>query len=118
LAYNGDVSDELSVLLATFSPDGIGIARLSQVIGFAAQEPIILGDITTPGYAIFVNRDPLNIIHLKVGISGSRFAILDPDTDGNNKGGVALLKLGPDAQAPYAIALVANCLMETFVIKA
>ncbi len=81
-----------------------------------SEEAIVLGEVTTPGYAFFINRDPTNYIELKVATGGAIFARLDPDTNQDGKGGFAFLKLGSGAAAPYAMANTAACLMEYFVV--
>lgn len=80
-----------------------------QAIGFNAEEAIQLGEATSPGWALFINRDPTNFINLKVATSGAIFAKLLP-------GEFALLRLGSGAQAPYAIADTGSCDLEFLVI--
>lgn len=92
------------------------IARLKQNIG-TDEEAINLGDVSSPGVALFVNRDPTNFISLKVATGGAIFAKLRPDTGSNGKGGFALLELGSGAQAPYAVADTGACQMDIFIIS-
>jgi hypothetical protein len=73
-----------------------------------SEEAIPLGEVTSPGWAIFINRDTTNFINLKVATSGAIFAKL-------LAGEFALLRLGSGAQAPYAIADTAACKMEYFI---
>lgn len=94
------------------------IARLKQNVGFSVEEAIKLGDVSTLGYAIFINRDQTNFINLKVATSGAIFARLDADTAGNGTGGFAILKLGSGAQVPFAIADTAACQMDIFIVSA
>lgn len=82
-----------------------------------SEEEIDLGDVSAPGYALFQNLDDTNYIDIQVGTAGDIFARLDPDTNDDGKGGFALLKLGSDAQFPYAIAHTAACRMKVFVIE-
>lgn len=70
-----------------------------------SEEAISLGEVTSPGWAFFVNRDETNFINLKVATGGAIFAKIKP-------GEVALLRLGSGAQAPYAIADTAACQLE------
>lgn len=74
-----------------------------------SEVAIKMGDLTAPGYALFVNRDPTNYIDLRVGTAGSKFHRLYP-------GGISLGRMGPDAQTPYAIANTATCEMDIFII--
>ena len=81
------------------------------------EEAVALGEVTAPGYAIFINRDGTNFIELRVATGGAKFARLDADTAGDKTGGFAILRLGSGAQAPYAIADTAACQMEYFIIS-
>lgn len=74
------------------------------------EEAITLGEVTAPGWALFINRDETNFIELRVATSGAKFAKLLP-------GEFALLRLGSGATAPFAIADTAACQMEFFLIN-
>lgn len=74
------------------------------------EEAITLGEVTTPGWALFINRDETNFINLRVATGGAIFAKLKP-------GEIALLRLGSGAQAPYAISDTAACQLEFFLIN-
>lgn len=80
----------------------------TQTIGIT-EEAIVLGEITAPGWSIFKNMDPTNYVDIKVATAGAIFARLDAATSAATKGGIALLKLGSGAQAPFAIANSAPC---------
>jgi hypothetical protein len=92
------------------------ITRIKQNIAIT-EVAVNLGNISAPGYAIFQNRDVTNSINLKVASGGAIFASLDPDVNANGQGGFAFLKLGSGAQVPYAIALVATCQMDIFIVS-
>ena len=92
------------------------VTEIKQNVGIT-EEAINLGDVSSPAYAMFINRDETNFIELKVATSGAIFAKLDPDTNGDGKGGFAFLKLGSGAQVPFAIADTAPCDMETLIIS-
>ena len=100
-----DESIQVSALFASIS--NTQFIRHKQLIG-TSQEAIVLGDVTTPGWAMFVNRDTTNFITLLVASSGAVFAKLKP-------GEFALLRLGSGAQVPYALADTAACLMEYLI---
>ena len=70
-----------------------------------SEEAITLGEVTSPGWAFFINRDETNFIELRVATGGAKFAKLKP-------GEFAFLRLGSGAQAPYAIADTAACQLE------
>lgn len=90
--------------------------KLVQSVG-TSEEAINLGDVTTLGYVMFRNLDPTNIIDIKTGTGGSLAARLDPDTNSDGTGGLALLKLAEGMQAPFAIAYTQACRMEIFLIS-
>ena len=98
----------LSGLLATAGSKKFVRAR--QNIG-TTEEAIGLGEVTSPGWGIFVNRDATNFIHPRVGTGGSRFARLRP-------GKFAILELGADITAPFAIADTGACDMDYAIVSA
>jgi hypothetical protein len=114
---SGDLQNSLQVDLGDSSPSGLSSVKFSQLIA-VTDTAIKLGDITTPGYALFVNRDTVNFVDLKVAAAGAIFARLEADEDGDGHGGVALLKLGSGAQVPVAIANTLPCVIEVLIIKA
>lgn len=85
--------------------------KAKQSIGFAAEEAINLGEVTAPGWAFFINRDTTNFIELRVATSGAKFAKL---LAGEPAGP---FRLGSGAQAPYAIADTAACVLEYMIIN-
>lgn len=73
---------------------------------------IPVSSLTSPGWAIFINRDATNYIDLYTdnGANKKLFARLPA-------GGLpCLLFLGTDAKAPYALANTAACLMEFLIL--
>lgn len=111
-----NTSAAMSVVEALFSVATKRIQRCKMNVAIT-EEAIPLGDVTAPGYAFFINRDTTNFINLKVATSGAIFAKLTPDTNGDGKGGFAILRLGSGAQAPFAIADTATCQMDIFIIS-
>lgn len=83
--------------------------KAKQNIGIT-EEAITLGEVTAPGWGIFINRDLTNYINLQVATSGAVFAKLLP-------GEFAILRLGSGAQAPYAIADTGACQMEYLLVN-
>jgi hypothetical protein len=81
--------------------------KAKQSIG-TSEEAIVLGGVTSPRWFMAVNRDDTNYVELKVATSGAIFARLYP-------GACCIVPLGSGAQAPYAIANTAACLLEYFV---
>lgn len=83
-------------------------AKYKQSIGFAAAEALILGEVVTPTWIIVVNRDATNYVNLTVATGGAIFAHL-------LAGWFAILPLGSGAQAPFAQANTAACLVEVLL---
>lgn len=81
--------------------------KAKQSIG-TSEEAINLGEVTAPGWALFVNRAIANFIELRVGSGGAKFAKLKP-------GEFAFLRLGSGAQVPFAISDTAASQLEYFV---
>jgi hypothetical protein len=84
--------------------------RLKQNIG-TSEEAIKLGELTTLGWAMFINRDLTNFINIKVATGGAIFAKLFPGEC------CGPLRLGSGAQAPFAIADTAACQMDVLIIE-
>lgn len=116
LSYEDSEGTEESLSMANVIKSVVTkrIVHLKQNVG-TSEEAINLGDVSAPGYAIFINRDETNFISLKVATGGAIFARLDADTAGDGTGGFAILKLGSGAQVPYAIADTAACQMEVLI---
>lgn len=100
-----DRTVQIADLLATVATKKY--VETKQNIGIT-EEAINLAEVTSPGWAIFINRDPTNFIELRVATAGAKFAKLKP-------GEFALLRLGSGAQVPYAIADTAACQLQYFI---
>ena len=99
--------ETLSITALLASVVTLKYIKHKQSIG-TSEEAITLGEVTSPGWAIFINRDPTNFIELRVATAGAKFAKLKP-------GEFAVLRLGSGAQAPFAIADTAACQMEYLI---
>lgn len=104
---DSSVDLEIANLLATVTTKRF--IKYKHNIG-VTEEAIKLGELSTLGWAMFINRDPTNFIELRVATSGAKFGKLFP-------GEFALLRLGSGAQAPYAIADTAACQMDVLIIE-
>jgi len=80
-----------------------------QQIG-TSEEAIGMGEITTPGYFICVNRDPTNTIHLRRATGQANAIVLGP-------GQWACFRM-ESAAAWCAIAITAACYLEYLVFEA
>lgn len=97
LLNNGSLSDSFASNSQSVDQASAFLIRNVQTIGFAADEAIQLGDVTTPGYAVFQNLDDTNYVEIGVG-SFTAFMKLKP-------GELAICRLSttaPRAQANTA----------------
>lgn len=78
-----------------------------QLIGTSVTA-LELGGVTTPGWFLAFNRDPVNYVEGEVSSGGAKFSKLFP-------GEFCFLRLGSDAQSPYFIANTASILLEYFL---
>ena len=83
--------------------------KAKQSIG-TTEEAIVLGEVTAPGWAIFINRDTTNYLELRVATGGAKFAKL-------LHGEFTAVRLGSGAQVPFAIANNAACIMEYLIVN-
>lgn len=86
------------------------ISRTKISVSFTIETAVPKDQVTTPRWAMFVNRDATNAIQLKVAASGAVFARL-------LAGEFALLPLGAGALTPVAIAENAACQLDCFVLQ-
>ena len=101
-AYDGVLA---TVAAAATSP----YAKHKQVVG-TSEEPMILGDFTSPGFVIIKNLDATNYVEIKTGTGGIVM--------GKMKAGEPWMgRLGSGAQAPYLIANSGSCVVEITVFN-
>lgn len=74
------------------------------------EEALFLGEVATPGYAIFANRDLTNFVEIRVGTAGAKMVKL-------KAGEKACFRFGTGATAPYAIADTAPVQLEYFIVN-
>lgn len=98
---SGDVSADITTDAQIFQKMSVATA--------ATAVPVT--GLTTPGWAIFINRDATNYIDLYTdnGANKKHFARLNPSKP-------ALLFLGADCLTPYAKAHTAACIMEFLIL--
>ncbi len=77
---------------------------LKQNIGIT-EEALKLGELTSLGWAFFVNRDITNFVELRVATSSTKFCKM-------LAGEPALFRFGSGITSPYAIADTAACQLE------
>jgi hypothetical protein len=112
LAYEDSegTEDSLSLVNILASVTSKRITHVKQSIG-TSETALSLGGVSSPGWCLFVNRDTVNYVELKVATSGAIFGKLPP-------GGPALIYLGSGAQVPYALANGAACQVEALITSA
>jgi hypothetical protein len=108
--YSDGLQPELSIFLDSFisSITTKRPFRNTQNIG-TTEEAIDLGDLTTFGYAVFVNLDPTNYLEIRSATGAGNDIIKLPARDGNNRCSFAIFHFGSDVTAPFAIANTAAC---------
>lgn len=85
--------------------------RLQQSIG-TAEEAIQLGEVSLTGAIVMLkNLDPTNYIEIKIGTGGTIIGKLTPTRR------FLILPVGSGITAPFAIANVAACVMDIFIIS-
>lgn len=91
--------------------------RVKQNIG-TTPEALILGDVSSLGWAMLVNRDPTNFVEILTGTGGVKFAKLFPRDDARprDEANFALLHFGSGITAPFAQADTAACDVDVFII--
>lgn len=105
----GDTNELLQIVAKMANSSGLKYQKGRQSIG-TSEEAIGLGEVTTPGWFVGINRDETNFINLKVATSGAIFGKLLP-------GEACCVRLGSGAQAPFAIADTLACILEYLVIS-
>ncbi len=106
-----DVDEALAKIGLRFDCSGTKCIKNVQSIGFAAEEAIVLGECTAPGWGLFINLDNTNFITLRVATGVTTGIELEA------KGGFALLKLGSTTTAPFAIADTAACRLSYMIVN-
>jgi len=104
----GDIAAELSSGIVTADVAGTDVSRKTQLIGFAGEEALDLGDITVGGFVLIINRDSTNFVSVRAGSGLADLAQLLP-------GDPCLFRIHPSA-TPFLIADTADVLIEYVVV--
>lgn len=75
-----------------------------------SEEALPLGDVSSLGFVIVINRDTTNFVELRVGTGGTKFAKM-------LAGEPALFRFGSGITAPYIIADTSACQVEVFLLS-
>lgn len=103
----GSVSVSMAIGATRFTVTGTDYMRGTQTVGTAA-EALDIGDITTPGWMLIVNRDATNYVEIRDGADGA-------DVVKIKAGEFALFRLA--TTTPYVIATTAACQVEYVVVE-
>jgi len=95
-------------LVDSIDVSGTQALHYRQSVG-TSEEAIELGELSTGGYGLFVNRDDTNYISIRSGTA-------DTDLVRLNAGEMALFRVHGDSSAPFAIADTAACAMEYWLL--
>jgi hypothetical protein len=82
-----------------------------QIVGFAAEEALLLGDAVPGGYFLAINRDATNFVQLIAATGETPFVRLEPSE-------FCLFRIDSGASAPFAQADTANCELEYWLLPA
>jgi hypothetical protein len=80
-----------------------------QIVGFAAEEALLLGDAVPGGYFLAVNRDATNYVQLIAATGETPFVRLKPSE-------FCLFRIDAGASAPFAQANTADCELEFWLL--
>lgn len=112
LAYEDSEGTELPFLGVMGLPVDVATKKFThfKVSVGTSEEAIPLGEATSPGYVVLINRDPTKFVNVKVATGGAIFGKL-------LAGEAMVLRLGSGAQAPYWIADTAACQCEGYIFQ-
>lgn len=82
---------------------------IKQNIG-TSEEALILGEVSSLGWFIGINRDSTNFVELRVSTGSTKFAKMKPLMP-------CLFYFGSGVTAPYAIADTATCQIEYILLS-
>lgn len=86
------------------------VAGIKQNVG-TSEEALKLGDLSSLGFVLLINRDLTNYIELKTATSGTVIAKMFP-------GECCMFRFGSGITAPFVVANTATCQMDILLINA
>lgn len=104
---SADVSFELKNL---DNNDGTKYNKQMQTIPFATEVPIDLGDITSPGWILIINRDTTNSVSIRAASGTANLIVI--------KAGLFALFPFDSTITPYAQSALTDCIVEYLLIEA
>lgn len=103
----GSKDVQLSQQSMQFDVTGTDYIRGTQIVG-TSEEALTKGEITTPGYALIINRDATNYVSIRAATGTANCIKL-------KAGEFALFRF--EATAPFVIANTAACEIEYLLIE-
>jgi len=97
---NGNLQDQYSSGSSSADQSNAKLIRNVQTIGFATHEALELGDVATPGYAVFKNLDDTNFVQIGLEVGGTFYPFAKLGSE--NQGMVPLANVTFYAQADSA----------------
>jgi len=97
---NGNLQDQYSSGSSSADQSNAKLIRNVQTIGFATHEALELGDVATPGYAVFKNLDDTNFVQIGLEVGGTFYPFAKLSSE--NQGMVPLANVTFYAQADSA----------------
>ena len=112
LEYSDSEDTEVSLLLEDFlsSVATKKVIRGKVSVG-TSEEAIPLGEATSPGWFMAINRDETNYVEIKTATGGTIFAKMKAGEP------CGPIRLGSGAQVPYWIANTAACQVDYLIIQ-
>ncbi len=105
---DADETLQAAEVLATVSAKKY--VKSKQNIG-TSEEAIGLGELASLGWALFINRDTVNFLEIRVGTGGTKIVKL-------KAGEFAFFRFGSGITAPFAIADTAAVQLEYIIVSA
>lgn len=99
--------DHMQILDAFYDLTSNVYVHLKQTIA-TSEQVIVLGTITTLGWAFFINRDTTNFVEIRSGTGGTKIIKIPA-------GKFAFFFWGSGLTAPYIISDTASCKVEYWI---
>lgn len=111
LAYSDSEDSDVSLEIADLILSVVTkkFTRFKQNVG-TSEEALVLGEVSSLGYIMIVNRDETNYVEIRVSTGSTKFIKL-------KAGEFAIFRFGSGVTAPYIIADTAACQVDVLLIS-
>jgi|GEM_PF-1974645 hypothetical protein len=89
---------------------GNSVTHLVQTVGFAADEALVMGDVSTPGMIMIRNLDSANAVHIRQADDAANCIVV-------KAGDVQLFRFSETTTAPFVIAITAAVQIEYWLFE-